>query len=135
MAPPGTRPGQPFPLGATPSHEGVNFSVWARDAAAVELLLFDRAEDARPSRVVTLDRAVNRSYHYWHVLVPDVGPGQLYGFRARGPFDPSRGMRFDGAPEFCATPFNRSSYRKQPQCTCLAKALLSNRRMCSWADP
>ncbi len=90
------RPGNPFPLGATPSPEGVNFSVWARDAAAMDLCLFDRAEDARPSRVLTLERAANRSYHYWHVLVPDVRPGQIFGWRARGPFDPSRGLRFDG---------------------------------------
>jgi glycogen operon protein len=88
--------GRPFPLGATPTAEGVNFSVWSRDAARVELLLFDRAEDARPSRTLPLDRASNRSYHYWHVLVPGLGPGQLYGWRAGGPLDPRRGLRFDG---------------------------------------
>jgi glycogen operon protein len=42
-----------------------------------------------------LDPAVNRTYHYWHVFVPGVGPGQLYGYRVTGPWDPARGMRFD----------------------------------------
>jgi glycogen operon protein len=96
VAPAGARPGKPFPLGASPTPEGTNFSVWARDAARVELLLFDRGEDARPSRTVSLDPAVNRSYHYWHAFLPGVGHGQRYGFRATGPLDPARGYRFDG---------------------------------------
>ncbi len=95
MAADGSMPGRPFPLGATPVPEGVNFSVWARDASSMELCLFDRVEDARPSRILSLERRTNRSYHYWHVLVPGLRPGQLYGWRARGPFDPRRGLRFD----------------------------------------
>ncbi len=90
------KPGRPFPLGATAVPEGVNFAVWSRYAAQVELLLFDRVEDARPSRMLRLDPAQNRTYHYWHAMVPGVGPGQLYGWRAAGPFDPRRGLRFDG---------------------------------------
>jgi glycogen operon protein len=89
-------PGNPFPLGATPGASGVNFSVWARDASRMELVLFDRADDGRPSRVVPLEPVSNRTYHYWHVLVPGIEAGQLYGWRAYGPFDPSRGLRFDG---------------------------------------
>jgi isoamylase len=95
MASDGSRPGRPFPLGATVTPEGVNFSVWARDATGMELCLFDRADDARPSRILPLEHRTSRSYHYWHVLVPGLRPGQLYGWRARGPFDPSRGLRFD----------------------------------------
>ena len=96
MAAGGAKPGKPFPLGASPTPEGTNFSVWARDAARVELLLFDRAEDSRPSRTVKLDPAVNRSYHYWHAFLPGVGHGQRYGFRVTGRFDPAHGYRFDG---------------------------------------
>jgi len=88
-------PGRPFPLGATPQADGVNFSVWARDATQVELLLFDRVEDGRPSRVVPLRRGLHRTYHYWHARVDGLRPGQLYGWRASGPFDPARGLRFD----------------------------------------
>jgi glycogen operon protein len=74
---------------------GVNFSVYSRSATGVELLLFDREDDHAPSRTVSLDPVENRSYHYWHVFVPDVRPGQIYGYRVDGPFDPARGMRFD----------------------------------------
>jgi isoamylase len=76
---------------------GVNFSVFSRHATGVQLLLFDRVDDARPSRVVRLDPSVNRTYYYWHVFVPNVQPGQLYGYRVEGPFEPSSGMRFDPA--------------------------------------
>jgi glycogen operon protein len=69
--------GRSSPLGATVFPDGVNFSVFSRDAADVELLLFDRVDDAGPSRTVTLDPRQNRTYHYWHVFVPGIGPGQL----------------------------------------------------------
>ncbi len=52
-------------------------------------------DDARPSRVIPIDPFANRTYHYWHVFVPGVEAGQVYGFRAYGPFDPTRGLRFD----------------------------------------
>ncbi len=77
------------------SAEGVNFSVFSKHATGVELLLFDRADDTRPARIIPLDPSANRTYHYWHVFVPDVHPGQLYGYRVDGPFDPASGMRFD----------------------------------------
>ena len=83
------------PLGATVVPGGVNFSIYSRDASSLDLLLFDRKDDERPTRVIHLDPASNRTYHYWHVLVPDVTPGQIYGFRAHGPFEPESGLRFD----------------------------------------
>jgi len=85
--------GQSSPLGATVHRDGVNFSLFSRDCSSVELLLFDRVDDARPSRTVPLDPRVNRSYHYWHIYVPGIGPGQLYGYRVAGPEKP--GFRFD----------------------------------------
>src|SRR6185295_11520208 len=87
--------GQSSPLGATSFPDGVNFSVFSRGASAVELLLFDREDDSQPARVIPIDSAANRTYHYWHVFVPDLQPGQLYGYRVQGPFDPASGMRFD----------------------------------------
>jgi isoamylase len=86
--------GSSAPLGATPSPDGVNFSVFSRHATGVELLLFD-GDDTKPARVVRLDPSVNRTYHYWHVFVPDVRPGQLYAYRVEGPLDPPSGLRFD----------------------------------------
>jgi isoamylase len=89
--------GQSYPLGATVASGGVNFSIYSRDASAVELLLFDREDDGHPTSVIRLDPITNRTYHYWHVFVPDLTPGQIYGFRVHGPFEPERGLRFDPA--------------------------------------
>jgi isoamylase len=91
----GLAQGSSSPLGATPSGKGVNFSVFSKHATAVQLLLFDGVNDTKAARVVRLDPSANRTYHYWHVFVPNVRPGQLYAYRVEGPFDPSRGMRFD----------------------------------------
>jgi isoamylase len=91
----GTGEGKSFPLGATPFPGGVNFSVFSRNATGVELVFFDDAGDTRPSRVVRIDPASNRTYHYWHAFVPGAQPGQIYGYRVHGPADPSTGMRFD----------------------------------------
>jgi isoamylase len=93
--PPSVSSGQSSPLGATIVNGGVNFSVFSRNAAAMELLFFEREDDVAPSVVIPLDASNNRSYHYWHVFVPAVQAGQIYGYRARGPFEPANGARFD----------------------------------------
>ena len=87
--------GRSFPIGATLAPGGANFSVFSRSATGIDLLFFDRADDARPSRVIPIDPCTNRTYHYWHVFAPGVQAGQIYGFRAYGPFEPARGLRFD----------------------------------------
>ena len=90
-------PGRSYPLGATLAHGGTNFSLFSRSATGVELLLFDREDDAKPVRVIRIDPASNRTYHYWHVFVPGVLPGQIYGYRVEGPWAPERGLRFNSA--------------------------------------
>jgi glycogen operon protein len=87
--------GRSHPIGATLDQGGVNFCLFSRTAAAVDLLLFDAVNDTRPSRVVTLDPLANRTYHYWHGFVPGVEAGQVYGYRVHGAWDPSRGLYFD----------------------------------------
>ena len=94
-APAPTTTGRSLPIGATLVPGGANFSVFSRSASSIELLLFDRVDDARPSRLIPIDAYTNHTYHYWHVFVPGVQAGQIYGFRANGPFDPARGLRFD----------------------------------------
>ena len=89
--------GRSSPLGATVCDGGVNFSVFSRSATGVELLFFDREDDARPARLIRIDPSDNRTYHYWHVFVPGVQAGQIYGYRVEGPYDPAKGMRFDPA--------------------------------------
>jgi len=87
--------GKSFPLGATVYPDGVNFSVFSKNATGVDLLLFDPVDDPKPVRVISLDPRKNRTYHYWHCLVPGIQPGQIYGYRAAGPFEPEKGLRFD----------------------------------------
>jgi isoamylase len=89
--------GRTYPLGATVTGGGVNFSIFSRSGTGVELLFFDRQDDARPARVLRLDPSTNRTYHYWHAFVPGVQTGQIYGYRVEGPFDPANGLRFDPA--------------------------------------
>ena len=83
------------PLGATLIQGGANFSVFSRSASQVELLFFDRADDAKPRRTIALEPHRHRTYHYWHAFVPGMKAGQLYGYRVHGPSEPERGMRFD----------------------------------------
>jgi isoamylase len=92
---PAENAGRSSPLGATVCDGGTNFSVYSRSASAVELLLFDHDDDHRPARMIRIDPATNRTYHYWHVFVPGVQPGQIYGYRVEGPADPGSGMRLD----------------------------------------
>jgi glycogen operon protein len=85
----------PYPLGPTVTPTGTNFSVFSANATGMELVFFDRADDPKPSRVIRLDPALHRTSHYWHIFVPGIQPGQLYGYRADGPADPPSGHRFD----------------------------------------
>ena len=87
--------GASAPLGATLQDGGVNFSVFSKHATRVDLLLFDAVDAARPARTVVLEPPRHRTYHYWHALVPGLGPGQIYAYRAFGPAAPERGLRFD----------------------------------------
>jgi glycogen operon protein len=101
MSAPGTTlnvvaPGESAPLGATVHPGGVNFSVYSRRATLIELLLFDDENARRPSRIIPLHPDKHRTYHYWHVFVPALAPGQVYAYRAHGPCEPADGLRFDG---------------------------------------
>lgn len=88
-----TEAGSFFPLGATVEPEGVNFALYSRDASEVYLLLFDRTDGA-PTDVI---QVLNRTKFVWHTLVVGVKPGQLYGYKVLGDFDPAAGKRFNGA--------------------------------------
>lgn len=92
-----TLPGRSYPIGASVLPDGVNFCVFSKNCFYVELLLFDAPDAEKPSRVIRLDPARNRTFYYWHVLVPGLKHGQLYGYRVHGPFDPASGLRFDGS--------------------------------------
>jgi glycogen operon protein len=84
-------PGRPFPLGATWDGSGTNFSLFSEHAERVELCLFD--EDDNEERIELGERTAFN----WHAFLPGVGPGQRYGYRVHGPYDPRAGHRFNSA--------------------------------------
>jgi isoamylase len=84
--------GEPYPLGATLTEEGVNFALYSEDATADELCLFDSPEpDAGELRIPVAEQTDQT----WHVFLPDIGPGQLYCYRLFGAYEPARGLRFN----------------------------------------
>jgi len=89
------RSGAPLPFGAHPRGAGVNFAIFSRNATGVRLDLFDRVEDAMPARTIILDGSRNKTGDIWHVWLEGVRPGQLYGFRIAGPYEPTAGHRFN----------------------------------------
>jgi glycogen operon protein len=86
--------GFPYPLGATWLGNGVNFALFSEAATSVDLCLFDNL-DARQENVRI--PVTEHTDQVWHVFLPDARPGQLYGFRVSGPYDPERGLRFNSA--------------------------------------
>ena len=86
------RPGKPYPLGATWDGAGTNFAVFSENAVQVELCLFDSVAATADSARIPL---VEQTDMVWHAYLPEVRPGQLYGYRVHGPYDPDRGHRFN----------------------------------------
>jgi glycogen operon protein len=92
-----TRPGQRLPPGATPAGDGVNFSIFSRDATAVSLLLYDGPDRDEPFQIIRLDRETHCTFFFWHVFVEGLEPGIYYTWRVDGPVgDAANGFRFDG---------------------------------------
>ena len=86
------RPGSRFPLGATPDGEGTNFALFSENATRIELCLFD--ENGQHERCVPLRET---TAHVWHGYLPGIGPGQRYGYRVDGPWEPEHGHRFNAS--------------------------------------
>ncbi|CAH0535196.1 Glycogen operon protein GlgX [Vibrio stylophorae] len=106
--------GEPSPLGATVckmhNERGVNFSVFSKDATQVELMLFRDAESPEPFLTLDLEPMVHRQGHYWFIFVANIGHGQHYGYRVRGPHNPRRGQLFD-AQKLLVDPYARAIER------------------------
>ncbi len=84
--------GSPNPQGATFDGEGTNFAVFSENAEYVDLCLFDSAGDSKESKRI---RFRERTHGIWHLYLKDVKPGQLYGYRVHGPYEPEKGLRFN----------------------------------------
>jgi isoamylase len=87
-------PGQPYPLGATWDGAGVNFALFSEHATAVELCLFDGPDGNYETARIPVTEQTD---HVWHVYLTEVRPGQRYGYRVHGPYEPSAGHRFNPA--------------------------------------
>lgn len=85
-----TWPGKPYPLGTKYDWKGVNFALFSENAWGVELCLYD-SEGSETHRI----KVVERTHNNWHVYIPGLKPGQLYGYRVHGPYDPENGSRFN----------------------------------------
>ncbi|HVR74952.1 MAG TPA: glycogen debranching protein GlgX [Planctomycetota bacterium] len=85
-------PGRPYPFGATWDGSGVNFAIFSEHATRVDLCLFDSTEATRETECVPLPEQTDM---IWHGYLPDCRPGQLYGYRVHGPYEPRAGHRFN----------------------------------------
>jgi isoamylase len=94
MTPVKTWLGYPYPLGATWLGNGVNFAIFSENASSVDLCLFDNIDSPQENIRIPMTEQTDQ---VWHVFLPDVRPGQLYGYRVYGPYDPERGMRFNSS--------------------------------------
>jgi glycogen operon protein len=82
-------PGKPYILGATWDGQGTNFALFSEHATAVELCLFDADGQETRLRIQEVDNFI------WHAYLPGIGPGQQYGYRVHGPYEPQQGHRFN----------------------------------------
>jgi isoamylase len=87
-------PGDPYPLGPFWDGRGVNFALYSHNAESVELCLFDKAQGEKETQRI---RLTQRTHDIWHIYLYDCKPGQLYGYRVYGPYEPSNGHRFNPA--------------------------------------
>lgn len=86
-------PGKPFPLGAAWDGTGTNFAIFSERAEKIELCLFPDRQAGDSEKIELRERTA----HVWHGYLPSVQPGQLYGYRAHGPYDPNHGLRFNAS--------------------------------------
>jgi isoamylase len=87
-----TLPGKPFPLGSSWDGNGVNFTLYSENATAVELCLFDADDETKETLKFSITEQTDLT---WHIYIQGLAPGQLYGFRVHGPFEPENGHRFN----------------------------------------
>ena len=85
-------PGKPYPLGATPTTSGTNFALYSENATAVQVCLFD--ESGKQTDCIALKE---QTAFVWHGLLRGIQPGQRYGYRVEGPWEPEKGLRFNSA--------------------------------------
>ncbi|MGF1499783.1 MAG: glycogen debranching protein GlgX [Elainellaceae cyanobacterium] len=137
-------PGQSYPLGATVYPNGVNFSIFSKNATSLELLLFDTPDSPNPSYTISLDAKHHKTFYYWHVFVEGIGSGQIYAYRAHGPYSSELGLRFDGQ-KVLLDPYTRAvagwdTYRRETarhpgdNCADALKSVVVDTCLYDWED-
>jgi glycogen operon protein len=126
--------GHPYPIGATLTGSGVNFSIFSSHARGMHLLLFDSPTEPHSSQVIELDPKINRTGHYWHIEVPGLSAGQTYAYRVDGLYQPELGYRFDSnkvlldpyGRSVCTHVYNRAaaSGREDNESTCMRNVVV-----------
>ena len=96
--------GSPFPLGANWDGQGVNFAFYAENATGVELCLFNSKDEPTESSRIKIEE---RTHHVWHIYILGLMPGQLYGYRVYGPYEPQNGHRFN-SNKFLIDPYAKA---------------------------
>lgn len=135
-------PGKSWPLGATVMGSGVNFSIFSKHATAFELVLFERPGDKKPVRTINLNPDKNKTFYYWHCFIQGIGTGQIYAWRAYGPFQPEKGLRFDSS-KILLDPYAKvivtDNYDREAakiygvdNCDCVMKCVVSDSRGYDW---
>ncbi|HWK03220.1 MAG TPA: glycogen debranching protein GlgX [Puia sp.] len=97
-------PGDPYPLGSFWDGKGVNFALYSRHATGVELCLFNAAKGEKETQRLQFTQ---RTHSIWHAYIPDLAPGQLYGYRVSGPYEPENGHRFN-ANKLLLDPYSKA---------------------------
>lgn len=142
---PSVLPGISHPVGATVYPDGVNFCIYSKRAQLIELLLFDAPEAAKPERIIQLDPRLNKTSYYWHVFVPNIGAGQVYGYRAYGEYAPEKGYYFDHSKvlldPFAYAVVNEQNYSREAashyridNCAYAFKAVVADPYAYDWED-
>ena len=135
-------PGRSWPLGATVMGSGVNFSIFSKHATSIDLVLFERPTDKKPVRIIRLEPGTNKTFYYWHCFIQGIGTGQIYAWRAYGPYHPEKGLRFDPskilldpyAKVIITENYNRESAKKygEENCESAMKCVVSDSRGYDW---
>ena len=88
-------PGAPLSFGAVLTPDGVNFSIYSKDASSVELCLFNSETDVKPAQIIPLNPAINKTGNVWHIFIRGAKEGLLYLYKVDGPYEPTAGLRFN----------------------------------------
>ena len=87
--------GSPLPLGASLCKDGVNFSIYSKDATKVVLYLFEKENSKTYYKSYELNPKENKTGDIWHIFVPELKAGSLYLYKVDGPYNPPKGLRFN----------------------------------------